>query len=332
MASSVVAARRADESAPAVVEPVYLLSAGPMRAHVRPQSGGRLAALWREESDRRRTNILVPMPDGSFDPDVWPKAGCYPLAPWSNRVRNARFRFAGEDVALRPHPGAAPHAMHGFAHRRPWSVVAQTGDAIEIVHRHQPDEWPWACEIRQRFTLDGAGVSIDIALRNLSGRPMPAGLGLHPFFAADPDDEIAFSRAADWAADEAGWPTRQQPAQPKACRTRVIDAPSVAFHAGVEGTATLTRADGLRILIERSAPLDQLVVHVPVGGAYACIEPVSHVADAFNLAADGVEGTGLRTLAPGEEMTGRMRLAMECPIKPDAAPVQRQTTSQGRIE
>ena len=37
---------------------------------------------------------------------------------------------------------------------------------------------------------------------------------------------------------------------------------------------------------------------------------VSHVADAFNLAARGVHGTGHRMLAPGEEATASMRIGM----------------------
>ena len=64
------------------------------------------------------------------------------------------------------------------------------------------------------------------------------------------------------------------------------------------------------IIIDLKGDLTNLVLHVPVGAPYACIEPVTHVADAFNLAAAGVEGTGARVLQPGETLAGLVRLGL----------------------
>jgi len=43
---------------------------------------------------------------------------------------------------------------------------------------------------------------------------------------------------------------------------------------------------------------------------YLCLEPVSHVADGFNLAAGGVPGTGTVQLPPGGVLEGRMSLSL----------------------
>src|SRR3954451_3881028 len=86
-------ARASSFDEPDVPPSVCNLAAGAMRAAVRPQDGGRLASLWREGPGNSRTDVLVPMAAGSFDPLVWPKAGTYPLVPYSNRIRNAAFRF-----------------------------------------------------------------------------------------------------------------------------------------------------------------------------------------------------------------------------------------------
>jgi aldose 1-epimerase len=53
-----------------------------------------------------------------------------------------------------------------------------------------------------------------------------------------------------------------------------------------------------------------LVVHRPDPPHYLCLEPVSHVANGFNLADAGVAGTGTRMLAPGESMGGQIRIAL----------------------
>ena len=59
------------------------------------------------------------------------------------------------------------------------------------------------------------------------------------------------------------------------------------------------------------APLDFLVVYTPKGRSFFCAEPVSHMTDAFNLAAGGRTDTGARTLAPGETLRAVVTLAVE---------------------
>ncbi|MET4069766.1 galactose mutarotase-like enzyme [Bradyrhizobium sp. S3.2.6] len=87
------------------------LAARAMRAAVRPHEGGRLASLWREAPGNRRIDVLVPMATGHFEPLIWPKAGTYPLVPYSNRIRNAAFRFDETLVKPASHPAAAPHPL-----------------------------------------------------------------------------------------------------------------------------------------------------------------------------------------------------------------------------
>jgi aldose 1-epimerase len=324
------------DSAPAREMGRFSLSVGPMRAVIRPADGGRVAALWREDPQRdtsgaqgeargaagrdevtiRRVDVLTPMPATGFAPTEWPKAGLYPLLPFSNRVRNARFTHGGRQVALAPHPGAQPHALHGFAHRHPWQATSSGQGRADLRFEHDPNEpgegWPWAFDARQVFLLDGAGLTHEIAITNRSREPMPAGLGTHPFFATAPGDRVQFTLDGIWEQDDAGCATRLVPLSG---RDRLFDhvqseATRTVFGAGFGGIASIQRRDGTRVVIETGAPLDQIVFHVPPGGASCCIEPVSHVTDAFNLAAEGVAATGLRVLAPGETMRAIVRIGL----------------------
>lgn len=291
----------------------HALAAGPMRATIRAGDGGRVAALWREEPDGRRTDVFMPMQDdAAFDPNQWPKAGCYPLAPWSNRIRNARFAFGGEDIRLKPQSDAIPHTMHGFSHQRPWTVTEHGATALTMRYRHEPDAWPWAFEAVQRLTLDTTGLTIEIAVGNLSGRAMPVGFGVHPFFKVAQGDLIRFSCERQWLSDETGCGVRAQDLEGDARRRETPQGTAAVtdYFAGFGGVASITRADGSRIVIETGGPLDHVIFHVPAGGAYACVEPVSHVADAFNLAASGVAGSGARTLGPGESISAIVRIGL----------------------
>ena len=290
----------------------HALQAGPMRASVRAQAGGRIASLWREERDGSRTDVLVPMQDLPFNPDQWQKAGCYPLAPWSNRIRDASFPFGGETVRLPAHPSCPPHTVHGFSHARAWIVTAHDGASLEMCYRHSPDAWPWAFEAVQLVTLDETGLTIAMSVQNLSDRAMPAGFGVHPFFKADHGDVVRFTCDTAWRSDAAGCGTHAEALAPAQAshEVRIGPSPVTDYFAGFHGVASIARQDGTRIVVEAGAPLDHFVFHVPPGGAYACLEPVSHVADAFNLAARGVEGSGMISLEPDETISAIVRIAL----------------------
>ncbi|WP_069883290.1 hypothetical protein [Bosea sp. BIWAKO-01] len=295
---------------------VHALAAGRMRASVRPLDGGRLASLWREEPGGGRTDVLVPLPETGFDPLFWPKAGTYPLVPFSNRIRGAAFRFGETPVALAPHPAAAPHALHGFCQMRPWTMTRHSQVQVEMRYRHAPesapDAWPWEFEAIQRITLDASGVTHEIGVESRAASPMPIGLGLHPYFAVSQGDRISFAADAVWKADANGC-GRELLTLTGSARlhdSRHGEDEVTTYHAGWGGTASLDRRDGTRVVIEANAPLDHLVFHVPAGGRYLCLEPVSHVADAFNLAASGKAGTGARVLRAGEAISATMRIEL----------------------
>jgi aldose 1-epimerase len=53
-----------------------------------------------------------------------------------------------------------------------------------------------------------------------------------------------------------------------------------------------------------AGPTGHLVIYVPPGQDFFCIEPVSHVNDGFNLLDRGVEDTGVHVLTPGQTLAG----------------------------
>ena len=283
-----------------------VFAAGAMRVAVRPAAGGRIAALWREDDGVRR-DILVLMLPGPFDPANWPKAGCYPLLPFSNRIRDAVFT-AGETVVRLPAHPPGPHALHGFSQRRPWTLHRAPAGPV-MRYGHAADAWPWAFAAEQRLALDETGLTVTLWVHNRSTTAMPLGMGLHPYLVASPADRVHFAAAAEWAIDADVIATTLG-SVPVRHDAPLGTAPVTRYCAGWNGAVTLLRSGSAPVSVTARAPLDHLVFHVPPGGAYLCAEPVSHVADAFNLAARGVHGTGHRMLAPGEEATASMRIGI----------------------
>ncbi len=278
------------------------LRAGALSVELAPACGGRLSALRVERADGP-TDIIPPLGPWRSEPRSWPKEGAYPLFPYSNRIRDAKLLHAGRVIALRSHPLVPPHAIHGTAHLKPWTLVAADAASAEISLDFQPDEdWPWAFEARQAFALSPEGLTVDLSICNRAEEPAPAGIGWHPYFVT--------RSGSDWRHDgKRLW--RLGP--------DTVTTGEVTDYAGEAGDnlylsrwtrASLIHPDGSGVVIEGDPALDHLILHRPAVGDYACIEPVSHAADGFNLAAKGVEGTGTVILQPGETLEGTVRLRL----------------------
>ncbi len=299
----------------------YSLKAGPfdagfLHADLYPHQGGRIGSFWLERPDGTRVDALMTMDGAAFDPFQWPKAGSYPLAPWSNLVRNSAFEAGGHQISLTPHPLVAPHALHGFSQMHAWQVESQSDAELVMAYHHQPDatdQWPWAFVVRQTVSLGIGGLSVRISIENQSDEPMPAGLGQHPYFKLALGDRVRFAATSQWQPDGGGFVTHQEafPAG-HTDHERVHTEQTVTLHyAGYGGHLAIIRNDGMQISMTSSHEFGGLVFHIPQGGAYTCIEPVTHVVDAFNLHRQGVKDTGYHLLAPRETLSADMTIRLE---------------------
>ncbi len=112
----------------------------------------------------------------AIDPFFW---GAYVMAPWCNRATAGAQELAGEQLALASNfPDGS--AIHGLVHDAAWDVRADGSLAIRRGGPGQP--WPWRFEVGLHPTVDGDTLVLDYRLLNRSGTPMPAGIGLHPWF------------------------------------------------------------------------------------------------------------------------------------------------------
>ncbi|HEY9567419.1 MAG TPA: hypothetical protein VIR38_04970, partial [Thalassobaculum sp.] len=60
----------------------FILSAGDLEAVVEPTFGGRITAFRRQGVD-----LFTPIAEGPRDPARAAGGGCFPLVPWTNRIR-----------------------------------------------------------------------------------------------------------------------------------------------------------------------------------------------------------------------------------------------------
>jgi aldose 1-epimerase len=291
--------------------PRLTISNGVLAAEIAPHLGARLCRL---EVLDQKLDLVVPLRTWDAPEHNWPKAGAYPLIPYSNRIAGARLTFDGSTYALPPHPLDLPNTLHGHAQRCAWQTHRSDSQRAELVlHSDLSEHWPWPFEARIAFELSGNALDVSFALRNRGTTAMPAGLGWHPFLAIDTGSTIRFDAKRSWELDDSFLPTGNAFAvrQPTALTCRDWQTRDCAIYASEwNGTALVERDAGV-VRLTAAAPFTHLVAYTPRGGPYFCVEPVSHVANGFNFAARGIDGTGMHVLAPGAIFTARTTLAWE---------------------
>ncbi len=244
--------------------------------------------------------------------------GCFPLMPYSNRIRDARFEFAGRTVELRPKPGSKL-VQHGDVRNRPWQVErgSDTHLRCDFDSREFADmNWPWAFTARLEYLLHGPHCDISLMLTNVSGEPMPAGMGLHPYFQRLQDGQqpdVQFAAGGWYPTDENSLPLGSSQAIPTdldfGAARPVGESQIDAVFASWDGTARLswpTRS----LTLTADNVFSHLVLFTAPDGSLA-LEPVSHATDAFNLAAREVAGSDMKVLSPGQSLAGAVRLSLD---------------------
>ncbi|MEQ9812757.1 MAG: aldose 1-epimerase [Azospirillaceae bacterium] len=289
-------------------ETIELLN-GDLRCLIAPAIGGSVVAFdWRAGDD------WVPL----MAPTVVPLSGHaaamanFPLVPFSNRVAGGRFTIDGVVHAMPINAPPVPHTLHGDGWQAAWRVVEQGPADITLRHDCRAPDWPHVYEAWQSIALAPDRLDHRLEVINRGDRTMPFGLGLHPYFPRRPDTLLSAPVETMDLTDETLIPHDAVPVPEDVVfdRRRVADLVLDAGFQGFAGTALIEQpALGYDLRLSASANCRHLVVYVPPGEAFFCVEPVTHRTDAFNAADPGLEGIAM--LAPGEGMAMSLSLALE---------------------
>ena len=284
---------------------------GRLDLRLAPQVGGCIAAFNYLSDEKGKTPILR---GAEAVPSSVLEAASFPLVPYSNRVRNGRFRFRGREVTLAPNMAGDPSPLHGQGWLAAWTVEEHESDRATLVYRHTPGEWPWAYEARQHFRLDEEGLSLRLSCRNLSGEPMPCGLGQHPYFPCTPETRLDAGIECAWTIDGQVLPVDKVPATGRYdLRDRLVCGQDLDNGFGGWGGSARITDPGLPFAIELSSPAARFFqLYSPAAGGLFVAEPVTHANAALNEPEEMWTELGLAIIGPGEEMALDSRLSV-CP-------------------
>ncbi|MPY67383.1 aldose 1-epimerase [Deinococcus sp. SDU3-2] len=246
------------------------------------------------------------------------QSACFVMIPYANRIAGARFPFGGEEVQLRPTTKDGL-AQHGDVRHRPWQVERVTEAHLRATFdsRSFADmNWPWAFTALVESRLHGPHLDTTLSLTNADTREMPAGMGLHPYFVRRTDGvdpTLTFGAALTYDTDGQMLPLGPaRPVRPEEDFRVPVAIGERTFDRVYTAWDGVLRLDwGTRALVLTADPVySHLTVFTAPDGSLA-LEPVSHATNALNLAAQGVGGTDLKTLVPGQTLAGTVRLTLE---------------------
>lgn len=278
------------------------IETGEALVEVLPKLGGSLAAFdlkrggerlpvfrrWSGESESPRTFASIPM------------------VPWWARIGGGGFSWDGRFWPIERNDPEDTHPLHGDGWRSPWHIVEQASGRVRLRLRSRAVP-PFDYESELVYGLSGPTLEIQLSIRNRADRPLPYGMGLHPWFPRTPDVTLQARTTGTWLPQPPALPktARPDPLPPQwdfsTARTLPPEFVDNSF-SGWDGRARIEwPAQDYAVAIEADPDID--ICHFYSLGADCpifCFEPVTHVIDALNLPEPPRE-TGLRVLGPGEE-------------------------------
>jgi aldose 1-epimerase len=235
------------------------------------------------------------------DPWFW---GSYPMAPWCNRLPPVPTEVAGRVVDL-PANFRDGTAIHGQVDQAPW---ARTGEGSFRI-RAGEDGWPWPYAVEQAFAVDGVRLDYTLRLTNLAEEEMPAGIGIHPWFAKPVAVAI---QATAVHPDNLATEARPVPVGDALDRRRLEPMPDDLDATWVDlGEPPIQLAwphPGIGCTITFDAPTRVVTAASPSGVDAIAVEPATHAPAGLRRLLAGEPG-GMSLLGGGETMELRIRFA-----------------------
>ena len=233
------------------------------------------------------------------DPACDLAAASFLMVPYSNRIANGAFAFAGRSYQL---ANAEQHAIHGDVRNRPWVVAEKTPQRLVCTFDstdHDEVNWPWPFAVCAEYQLSEQTLQQRLRLWNRGDGPMPAGFGWHPFFnrtriPSGPTQPLAVHQ--DFSNEK------------PLARENFLDT---CFH-GYQGRGSITwPTSGIRLHFACSSAASHLILYNPADKPYFAVEPVTNANDGVNLYDRRDPTSGIAVLEPDQSLEASFDLRVE---------------------
>lgn len=282
-----------------------------------PSAEGRLELLW----------SVAGFAEGNHSPSG---SGIPILFPFPGRIPGAVLHWQDQDYQLVANDGLG-NAIHGFVLDRPWRILDQSDRHVVGQFQASIDEpellncWPADFCITTTYEVHGSALQGRYLLENPDDRPLPCGLGAHPYFRLPlggpqrDDCQIRVPVSAQWQLENLLASGEVVPLDSATDLTNGVDFGQLQLDNVFTGLtfqekqcrATIQDPHSERTLcLTFNDMFQQCVLYNPPHREAICIEPYSCVPGAFELSHTAAP-TGLMVLEPGQSAEGAVDIALE---------------------
>ena len=226
------------------------------------------------------------------------------LAPFPNRIAQAKYAFKGQSFALDINRAKEGLALHGFLFNQPFKVIEQSAHQCTLIYRYSEfkNGYPFPFELKVAYVLDEeAGLKVSCRVENVGTKALPFGLGWHPYFKINgsiDDLKIEFPATEQLSLDDKKIPTGELLTFTK--EAGILNLIDCEFddcfklvNSGKQVFKLISPSISLEIAAEQSA-FPYFQIYTPKDRKSIAIEPMTCAPNAFN------SGLGLQIIEAGE--------------------------------
>ncbi|MDK1385290.1 aldose 1-epimerase [Sinorhizobium sp. 8-89] len=269
--------------------------------------GSLLAATW------RGIPFLKPTATGGIATQTFGAEASFPLVPYGNRIEGNSFTFDGEHFFLEPNTSGDPFCLHGDGWLSEWQLKSHSGEqaTLSYVHTERAGS-PYVYETVQEVRVDGSTLTLSLTVKNMSARPLPFGLGHHPFFPRTAGTRLRASAKRFWGERAGHLPDAPGPIPRTLDFTEGNTLPACWInnaYDGWDGEAVIEWPERqLALRLETEGAFECFMIYSPGTDAdFFCFEPMTHLPNAHNMPN---EADGLVVLKHGQTLAGAIRLRL----------------------
>ncbi len=298
--------------------PLHTLKNNHWQVGILPGTGASIA-YGRVRHKDQWVDVLRPTPEADYGNSS--NSSCFIMLPWCNRIKDGLLRFKGDTYPLRAEKDDGT-ARHGDVRKRPWKIK-DAGEKHIIMTLESKDHpglnWPFPFSARAEYHLHGSEFTWLLSLKNEYERPAPGGFGYHPYFVrpqsgTQPLVQIPCDRQfqlADFMAEGEPVPITKEV---DFRRLRALDDQVfndlLTDRRGHLPTRIIYPDQGLELRMVSDPVFEHTLIYAPKDKPYFAVEPMTNASDGFNLYEQGLPGSGVFILSPGEEHTGTVILGV----------------------
>ncbi len=291
-----------------------VLSNNQIKIGIMPELGASLS-FFKYNQGKNVRDILRPYEEGNKGPDS-NNASLFPMLPFCGRIRGGSFVYFGITRKMQKNQLGIQDPIHGDGWKSIWTVAEKSDARVKLTMEHDKDKsgFPFSYNAEIVYELIENALNITMSVTNTNSLPMPCGLGIHPFFTKTKEVELDFSTKMVWSNESDPifdkpyeTPSTWQFKGGRPLKNAVFDT----CFDGFDGKASILYPDlGVSVTIEADEQYKHVVLYSPRGKGFFCLEPTTNASNAFNLASNGVIGTGMKSIGPGQTMSGKVSISV----------------------